>query len=92
MRPGVTSRTRKKQVCPCLNLRTAPTRSCVFVCVVLSKKKKKKKMRANNLKNPEKNYKAEVLKESKDQPKLVVCEESQFSVCSFLKTLLVLAS
>ena len=35
MRPGVTSRTRKKQVCPCLNLRTAPTCSCVFVCVVL---------------------------------------------------------
>ena len=43
MRPGVTSRTRKKQVCPCLNICTAPTCSCVFVCVVLSKKKKKKK-------------------------------------------------
>ena len=43
MRPGVTSRTRKKQVCPCLTLCTAPTRSCVFVCVVPSKKKKKKK-------------------------------------------------
>ena len=34
---------RKKQVCPCQNLRTAPTRSCVFVCVVLSPKKEKKK-------------------------------------------------
>ena len=30
---------RKKQVCPCLNICTAPTCSCVFVCVVLSKKK-----------------------------------------------------
>ena len=27
---------RKKQVCPCLNIYTAPTCSCVFVCVVLS--------------------------------------------------------
>ena len=43
MRPGVTSRTRKKQVCPCLTLCTAPTCSCVFVRVVLSKKKEKKK-------------------------------------------------
>ena len=34
---------RKKQVCPCLTLCTAPTCSCVFVRVVLSKKKKKKK-------------------------------------------------
>ena len=42
MRPGVTSRTRKKQVCPCLNLCTAPTCSCVFVRVVLSKKNQKK--------------------------------------------------
>ena len=32
---------RKKQVCPCLTLCTAPTCSCVFVRVVLSKKKKK---------------------------------------------------
>ena len=39
---------RKKQVCPCLNLRTAPTRSCVFVCVVLSKKKKNKKNRSHH--------------------------------------------
>ena len=31
---------RRMQVCPCLNLRTAPTCSCVFVCVVLSKKNK----------------------------------------------------
>jgi hypothetical protein len=38
------NRMRKKQVCPCLNKCTAPTRSCVFVCVVLSKKKKKKKI------------------------------------------------
>jgi hypothetical protein len=44
VRPGVTSRTRKIQVCPCVNLCPAPTCSCVFVCVVLSKKKKKKKM------------------------------------------------
>ena len=44
MRPGVTSRTRKKQVCPCLNLCTAPTRSCVFVCVVLSPPPPNKKM------------------------------------------------
>ena len=43
MRPGVTSRTRKKQVCPCLTLCTPPTCSCVFVRAVLSKKKKKKK-------------------------------------------------
>ena len=34
VRPGVTSRTRKIQVCPCVNLRAAPTCSCVFVCVV----------------------------------------------------------
>jgi hypothetical protein len=27
---------RKTQVCPCLNLCTPPTCSCVFVCVVLS--------------------------------------------------------
>ena len=33
---------RKKQVCPCLNKCTAPTCSCVFVRVVLSKKKIKK--------------------------------------------------
>ena len=43
MRPGVTSRMRKTQVCPCLTLCTAPTCSCVFVCVVLSKKKRRRK-------------------------------------------------
>ena len=42
VRPGVTSRTRKIQVCPCVNLCTPPTCSCVFVCVVLSPPKKKK--------------------------------------------------
>ena len=40
VRPGVTSRTRKIQVCPCVNLCTAPTCSCVFVCVVSSTTKK----------------------------------------------------
>ena len=39
MRPGVTSRTRKKQVCPCLNLCAAPTCSCVFVCKNLIKRR-----------------------------------------------------
>ena len=39
VRPGVTSRTCKIQACPCVNLCTAPTCSCVFVRVVLSKKK-----------------------------------------------------
>ena len=31
---------RKTQVCPCLTLCTAPTCSCVFVCVVLPPPKK----------------------------------------------------
>ena len=39
MRPGVTSRTRKKQVCPCLNLCAALTCSCVFVCKNLIKRR-----------------------------------------------------
>ena len=34
---------RKIQVCPCVTLCTAPTCSCVFVCVVLSKTKNKQK-------------------------------------------------
>ena len=61
VRPGVTSRTRKKQVCPCLTLFTAPTCSCVFVRVVLSKKKPKKKGIITHQSNPPSLYKIYIL-------------------------------